>query len=288
MANTTPNISRRYGIAWSDTPITTDPKYSEPTSTLVLSSPSGQFVDLRLYLKTPAKDPAATPTSIELGIHYSSLEWAIAGQSSYSTTPEGKKHGKWTHWVSSRSSGNGDVDEGDMETGADGRIVETGEMVNPDEGRKMWYAEVWGDVTQKMPPPVPGAAVAGEPNRWTVGGQGERQHVAELEKGKRSYVVVRCEHQERHVRGLIIWVGQYCQGVLKEGDKITAERWEYDFVPNKGKGEWVRTFRIGDGSLPCGWLVKESDGIRRGETLCAPKLLGDRDRWVITDEDFTV
>lgn len=267
MSASSPTISRRYGIAWSSTPFTTAPSYTEPTSTIVVSSPSGQFVDLRIVLKSPAKDASVTPTSLELGSNFKELEWAIAGQATFSTTPEGKKHGMWSHWISSRESGNGDVDEGDMEPPDEhGRVVETGQMVNSEVGKRMWYKEVWGDVVQKMPDAVPGAVTG---------------------KGKRSYVVVRCEDEVEGVRGLIIWVGQYCQGVLVERGSITAERWEYDFSSGPKKGEWIRTFRVGHGHLPCGWLVKESDEIRRGETLQAPDFSGDPHQWTITDEDFS-
>ncbi|KAF8539666.1 hypothetical protein BDD12DRAFT_736637 [Trichophaea hybrida] len=112
-------VSHRISIRWPPSPAT------EPTSTIVLTSPSRRFVDLRLTLP-PAQ----------------SLYWGFSGNSSYPTPTTGK----WTHTIDSRSDIPG-VDEGTLEVLENGNVLERGEMVDfdaPGEGRKV-YEEVWRD-----------------------------------------------------------------------------------------------------------------------------------------------
>lgn len=97
---------------------------------------------------------------------------------------------------------------------ADGKVLEKGSMVNPATGKETAYEEVWHDI---------------EPTG------------TKSDKVKAFVLQVDSET----VRGSIVRYGQYCQAFLKEGSRITAERWEW-------RGEkWTRTVRIGEESLPC-------------------------------------
>jgi hypothetical protein len=73
------------------------------------------------------------------------------------------------------------------------------------------------------------------------------------------------------IRGLIIRLGQYCQGFVKHGSSNTIERWEFTerIERNEGAGakesemvgvvggDWVRVARIGDAFLPCAIAMRE-------------------------------
>ena len=143
---------------------------------------------------------------------------------------------------------------------------ETGAMVNPASGREEEYEEIWVDVGKEVPPRVKGAAVGEFPRA-----EGSCCVVARFEEEGDGRVVR---------RGLIVWIGQFCQGILRIGEHVTAERWEFDGE----KGEWVRVYREGSGCLPCGWVVNESSDLREGREFMAP--LGDGMKWKIVESDF--
>jgi len=45
---------------------------------------------------------------------------------------------------------------------------------------------------------------------------------------------------------MVVRVGGWCQGIMKTGEEVTAERWA------RGKeGGWERVARVGPGILPC-------------------------------------
>ncbi|KAI0097602.1 hypothetical protein GGR51DRAFT_463617 [Nemania sp. FL0031] len=113
---------------------------SEPTSTIVLTSPGHRFVDIRVL-----KD-ATEPTT--------SLDWAFAGTSS-SEIRDGVRHSTWRHVVDSRTRvAETVVDEGDMISQGDGRSLETGRMVNPATGKMTDYEEIWTDAEVEGVPEV--------------------------------------------------------------------------------------------------------------------------------------
>lgn len=167
------------------------------------------------------------------------LDWAIAGTSSYSVSDDGNgeqvTHGRWTHWIDSRAKdAEAASDEGDMVSRPDGSTLETGSMVNPATGRNTAYEELWED---PEPVPAPGLDSSGG------AGGGAGGLVVQMEKG-------------RHHRGMVVRVGRQCQGFMRLGDEITAERWEW-----KEDGGWKRTVKIGDGKgceLPCAKVLLES------------------------------
>ena len=150
------------------------------------------------------------------------LEWGIAGTSS-SWEHDGVTRSQWRHWINSRTNEpENATDEGDMFPQADGTTLEKGSMVNPATGRDTPYEELWRDID---PTPTASSGV--------------------------NVVVLQVETEG--LCGSVVRLGQYCQGIMKEGDRITAERWEWK------EGGWKRTVRIGSDALPC--LKVLDDGV---------------------------
>ncbi|KAI9732598.1 MAG: hypothetical protein M1834_003934 [Cirrosporium novae-zelandiae] len=188
-----PTITQRRYIRW----LPEDP--NEPTDTIVLTSSSSYFVDLRFGKGRNKK---------ELG----ELEWGFAGASNSENG-----HGVWTHWVDSNSDMPG-KDEGDMSTQLDGDTLEKGQMVNPTTGLLTKYEELWHDL--EVSP---------------VG----------MEKYRIS-AVLRLEDEGKGAQGMIVRVGQWCQGILKVGSDVTVERWSWT-----DSAHWEKLVKIGDNPLPC-------------------------------------
>ncbi|CAK7231242.1 hypothetical protein SEUCBS140593_007860 [Sporothrix eucalyptigena] len=123
------SISIRQSIAWLPAP------HSEPTSTVVLTSPGRWYVDVRILL---SKDGAFLGDS--------ELEWALAGTSESTAVTSGVSDCVWRHWVDSRhEDADTQVDRGRNTDQADGSVLETGAMVNPATGHIQNYEEVWQD-----------------------------------------------------------------------------------------------------------------------------------------------
>ncbi|KAK0726538.1 hypothetical protein B0T21DRAFT_336919 [Apiosordaria backusii] len=194
------DISLRKSIRWLPHPA------SEPTSTIVLTSPERRFVDIRVFLPLPSSSP---------DIPLEKLDWAIGGHSTSSpvTNPATKEveysHCVWHHWIDSRvNSADVAADEGDNYS-VEGRpelTLEKGRMVNPGSGEVGEYEEVWE---------------AGGLRRWG---------------------------EWRGLRGMVVRLGGYVQGFLRDGEGIRVERWVWDGE----RGVWERKIRIGSGKLEGG------------------------------------
>jgi len=135
------------------------------------------------------------------------------------------------------------TDEGDMLPQPDGeRTLERGSMVNPDTGKLTEYEECWLDVKVK-------AVDLG------VGGE------AGDDEKSRTCVVLVLHDDEHKARGMVVRVGQYCQGVVKVGKQFALERWEWKAAKEEGSGGqsggWKRLARVGDWWLPCGAALRE-------------------------------
>ena len=74
----------------------------------------------------------------------------------------------------------------------DGSTLEKGMMMNPATGLKGDYEEVWRDI---------------EPSTTRC-------------------VVLRLEDDVRGAKGMIVLLGQFCQGVMRVGNEVAIERWE--------------------------------------------------------------
>lgn len=214
------DISVRQHIRWVPAPA------SEPTSTIVLTSPGRYFVDVRILVGP--------------GPEAGRLDWAFAGSSSSKPGQEaGVRHAVWKHWVDSSTHDAASVrDEADVREASDdvGTELETGRMVNPTTGLEADYEEAWVSVDAvrtgfqtETPPP---------------------------------YAVMRVCDDERRVRGMVVRVGQFCQGILRVGDAVTVERWEW-----RSDGGWTLSARFGERKLPTTTLIEEMEGLVVGGVI---------------------
>ncbi|KAH7339194.1 hypothetical protein BKA66DRAFT_54486 [Pyrenochaeta sp. MPI-SDFR-AT-0127] len=208
----------------------------EPTNTLVLTSPNRTFVDIRFFKPVHAGAATILPNKGER----ERLEWAFAGSSeSHPVTSnhekkegekwEGVTHSTWTHWLDSRhsvSTPDIPVDEGDMYPIASNLTLEHGHAFHPHLNAHKTHEEMWrdGDIRSTTP------------------------------AGTKICIVLRLHADTAGVRGVIIRLGQYCQGIIMKDKHSTVERWEFDVQGNedtKESSKWKRTARIGDLLLPC-------------------------------------
>lgn len=212
-------------------PLNLPPHPFEPTSTLVLTTPGKTFVDLR-YLKP------VNPTESPLPNHGETnrLEWGFAGTSSSVPSPDSPhdkygpyRHCTWHSWLDSRypvASPDIPPDEGDMYTLSPTRMLEHGHAFHAHLGRVAGHEEQWYDP----------AAASTSPS------------------GTKVCVLLRCQDEARGVRGAIVRIGQFCQGIVQVGRAVSTERWEFDLDSQQrgtgGRG-WRRTARTGEQFLPC-------------------------------------
>ncbi|KAK8151522.1 hypothetical protein IWX90DRAFT_393798, partial [Phyllosticta citrichinensis] len=233
----------------------------EDTITLVLSAPSSAFVDLRILLPSvpsPTKSPpdaaaaAHAPPSPLLpntGGPASRLEWAFAGFSESGPSPVGIPHvvhKKWVHVIDSRCGFDeeGTADEGDLWDRPGGYSLETGIMRHPATGVDVAYQEMWKEVDVK--------AVNREPLRYAV--------------------VLSHHNPQLKSRGMIVRVGQYCQGIYMLDREVTVERWQCGEDESKEKRPndlWRRTVKLGSRFLPCVWTF-EPEKLTVGAKLMGP------------------
>lgn len=181
------------------------------------------------------------------------LEWAFAGTSH--NTPkiikndESEKieysHSVWDHWIDSKSTSTSKttsksnkpppIDEGDLWQQPNGDVLERGIQADPITGEEYQYEELWGDVQVQVL-------------------EGDRERVSVVLK----LDVVDDDDGDRNARGLVVRVGQFCQGIVMVRDQLTVERWEWvnlareaENASAESKGRWCCKVRIGDDSLPC-------------------------------------
>lgn len=117
------------------------------------------------------------------------------------------------------------------------QTLEFGTGINPRTGSKWAYEEFWTDLPIEVTP----AANDPDPPKWSV--------------------VLRLDAPEHAVRGMVVRLGRWCQGIVMLGDYVSVERWEWK---TRGEGEeekmgdWERTVRIGDQFLPCAMTFQPS------------------------------
>lgn len=252
------SISLRQSIAWLPNP------HSEPTSTVVLTSPQRRFVDVRILLPAGVRPSMVdgsflvTSSSTPLG-----LDWALAGTSSSTAVPNtnGKvTDGVWRHWVDSRyEDADSQVDAGRNTEQADGSVLETGSMENPATREVAVYEEVWQDIAPVSPFPE---SLAGN-------------------KAPRC-IVLQMHNTETNDRGVVELLGQFCQGISRtQKEGVTVERWQwlttesmagYDarnevYRSSSPSSTWQLLFRQGSGSLPCVAAIAGAEKLAEGETV---------------------
>ncbi|KAH7045845.1 hypothetical protein B0J12DRAFT_741836 [Macrophomina phaseolina] len=256
------DVSLRKWICWDGEAPT------EPTSTLVLTSPSNTFIDIRLLLPTP-HTPAAERPLPNTGGPLDRLDWAFAGVSESLPPielPHAQQHAssfaplapidvaalrtdgegvasvprkRWRHVIDSRCK-YGEVpgaDEGEMypvqrgSKGAGEECLEMGRMERWKGSGVVWgYQELWVSLEAK---PVVGDS---------------------LRRG----VVLSLDMPEHKARGSVIRVGQFVQGLLMIDDEVTVERWEFCLGPqNRTVPEWRRIAKLGSRFLPCAWTFED-------------------------------
>ena len=244
---------------------------SEPTSTIALTSPGRKYVDVRVLLASKnggaGKDDPGELTHraselplknvpllmhSRLVVHLSDqLEWAFAG-TSLPSAPHDDGHGgtvthvQWQHWIDSRThEGEPTSDEGDNYSQPDGSTLEKGRMGNPTTGLETDYEELW-----RSPPILPTNS-AFEPPEGT-----DEQRVARC-------IVLKMHDDSRQERGMVVLLGQYCQGFMREGDEITVERWEWSSEVR----HWGKSFRAGKGLLACEAAIEHAHELEKDTDL---------------------
>jgi hypothetical protein len=189
------------------------------------------------------------------------LEWAFAG-TSHTTVGDDEnekgtpRHSVWEHWIDSMSN-IPSPDEGDMWLQPNGDVLEQGTQLHPVTGFECKYEELWGDVEINL---------------------------VDAENKKVS-LVMKVDDGDCNARGLVVRVGQYCQGILKLGNELTLERWAWMNPKSPGasesklsSGEWRCQIKIGDGSLPCDRAI---EGVHNGTTIRSGTL-----EWRVIEEYY--
>ncbi|GAB7351392.1 hypothetical protein MBLNU459_g2069t1 [Dothideomycetes sp. NU459] len=270
-----PSISTRVYIRWIPGIAT------EPTSTLVLTSATRRFVDIRIF-KNP-EDDTDLPNEVLIptdgstqpltapkrkltipGGPMSLLEWAFAGVSSSTLRlgngdgdgdgddgDDGKgqgppvPHSTWTHEIDSNTDAPA-ADEGDMFAQPDGvHTLERGEMIDPTTGRLTRYEEKWADARVE----VTEVDAAGGGGGGGGGGEG----------GKRWSVVLGLDDEAAGAKGVVVRVGQWCQGIIKVRGEVSVERWRWaveETSDGSRKGDWKRVAKLGRLFLPCSFAFR--------------------------------
>ncbi|PIA98029.1 hypothetical protein CB0940_06438 [Cercospora beticola] len=222
-------------------PATSDPK--EPTSTLVLTSSGNRFVDIRILKEGPEPIPQVAKDAALLPLSH--LDWAFAGTSSSNENVNGEVKSVWTHWIDSRTLQPETVnDSGVMDPQSDGRTLERGVMPDPETGKLVRYEEMWRDIE---------ASSCGEKNAAS----GVKCVVLQM------YCETGGEEKDR-ARGMVIRLGQFCQGVVRVGEAFALERWAWKEGEEKVGGGWKREVRMGDLFLPCGVAMEHFERLKVG------------------------
>lgn len=207
------------------------------------------------------------------------LDWAFAGRStSYKDESTGITDSRWLHTVDSRflARPTAFVDAALMEPEdpETGLTLEKGAMMNPESGHEEAYVEGWLEIEPRDVPephcPAPGDPwedfERGLPRRgirfvecepWvrrlstsnailSLPATSSEQQPLRASKLDLRCVVLEHENAAKLSRGMVIRLGQFCQGVLQVGEEFAAERWEWT-----SRFGWRRMFVSGNLDMPC-------------------------------------
>lgn len=218
-----------------------NPPY-EDTDTLVLTAPSGEFVDIRF--------PKDATSSREASDHRS--YWAFSGEALTTFHDAGAQqhaidmpytaHCRFVHVIDSRGHESiASGDEGDMFLLMNGDCLEMGTMLNPLSRQKELYKEYWHSGEH-----LPDQNGVDDANTCIVA------HVS----------------SSAAVEGVIIRLGGRVQGIISRRDEggsqiLEVERWVREtsqhgkpieqYSTDAAGGPWSRDIRS-SGFLPVGWL----------------------------------
>jgi len=184
----------------------------------VLTSHDSWFVDVRIL--TAAQEDGTREALPTDGRPITRLEWAFAGKSSTSQSEVagGPAHTIWSHAIDSQTS-DPQRDEGDMYEQEDGDVLECGQNIDAESGEVKKYEELWHDI---------GVELVGQ----------EKDYLS---------VVLTTDNQDNNTKGMIVRVGNWCQGILKVGEDTTVERWQW----SRGD-DWQLVAKLGTKLLICG------------------------------------
>ncbi|KAL9033578.1 MAG: hypothetical protein Q9180_005874, partial [Flavoplaca navasiana] len=150
---------------------------SEPTSTLVLTSPRGYYVDIRIN-KSP--QPSSDPRTFD-----GKLQWAFAGTKT-SIEKDARTISTWHHPIDSLSD-DPKPDVGEMTELENGDVLEIGQTINEDTGEVIKYEELWEELL---------------PQFWS-------------QDSWRKCVVLKTLNEDKACMGMAIRCGSFAQGILK-------------------------------------------------------------------------
>ena len=105
-------------------------------------------------------------------------------------------------------------------------------MINPATGQMTQYEESWKDIAPKP--------------------------IRDKDRSTKMCVVLRLHDDEHKARGMVVRVGQYCQGFVRVGEKMALESWAWTEA-----GKWQRLTRMGDLFMPCAPAM-ENDRLKLG------------------------
>lgn len=153
------------------------------------------------------------------------------------------KHSVWEHWIDSKSTSplTTASDEGDIYNLPNGDVLERGKQRHvavTGEELEESYEELWTNVKIE---PISGERTDGE---QADGGQ-----------KKRVSIVIKAEDGQGKVVGLVVRIGGWCQGVMRNLDgSIGVERWcwtKSEEEEGREKEGWRCVVQVGDGMMPC-------------------------------------
>ena len=101
----------------------------------------------------------------------------------------------------------------------DGDVLECGQNVDAETGAVNKYEELWHDI---------GVQLVGQ----------EKDHLSAM---------LIANDKSHDTKGMIVRVGDWCQGILKVGEDTTVERWHWSH-----KDHWQLVAKLGQKSLACG------------------------------------
>ncbi|KAK3339052.1 hypothetical protein B0H65DRAFT_288837 [Neurospora tetraspora] len=249
------DVSIRHSIRWFSTTSSSSssdtPPPSEPTSTIVLTSPGGRFVDLRILKEDPSSpdhtsvfspqpQPASETEAEEVKtLTLSRLDWAIAGTSTHTPTrptigyygqklilPDGRTvNGS----VADLKQGKQPYQRGRWTHWVDSRVVYTGEGAGEEVADEGDMYRIPGEHNEKL---------TLEKGRMVNPETGREEEYEEVwgpdEEGVAEPPYVKCvvweldnEAENRGAEGRVVRVGRWTQGILRRGNELLCERWRW-------------------------------------------------------------